>query len=117
MLTPHPPLCPRYLGLVGLVNLMRSHPRVVAEHRELVQQCLLDSDVTVRLRALELITGMVTVRNLPEIVRRLLDHVQVSGTAVPGFAAVPRAAWTPAHASESGGCACGRRRRATTATS
>ena len=66
----------KYLGLVGLVNLMRSHPRVVSEHRELVQQCLLDADVTVRLRALELITGMVTVKNLPDIVRRLLEHVQ-----------------------------------------
>ena len=66
----------KYLGLVGLVNLMRSHPRVVAEHRELVQQCLMDNDVTVRLRALELITGMVTVKNLPDIVRRLLEHVQ-----------------------------------------
>jgi hypothetical protein len=28
----------KYLGLVGLTSLMRSNPRVVAEHRELVLQ-------------------------------------------------------------------------------
>jgi len=65
----------KYLGLVGLVNLMRSHPRVVAEHKGMVLQCLLDDDVTVRLRALELLTGMVTKRNLMDIVGKMLQHV------------------------------------------
>ena len=31
-------------------------------------QCLVDEDVTIRVRSLELITGMVTRRNLPDIV-------------------------------------------------
>ena len=44
----------KYLGLVGLVELMRSHPRVVAEHRDLVLSCLSDDDITIRMRALEL---------------------------------------------------------------
>lgn len=65
----------KYLGLVGLGDLMRSNPRVVAEHRDLVLACLLDDDITIRLRSLELVTGMVTRRNLQEVVRRLLDHV------------------------------------------
>ncbi|CAK9011600.1 AP-3 complex subunit delta-1 (AP-3 complex subunit delta) (Adaptor-related protein complex 3 subunit delta-1) (Delta-adaptin) (mBLVR1) [Durusdinium trenchii] len=68
----------KYLGLVGLVNLMRSHPRVVAEHKEMVLRCLMDDDVTVRLRALELLTGMVTKRNLPDIVQKLLQHVMTA---------------------------------------
>ena len=62
----------KYLGLTGLVSLMKSHPRVVAEHRELVLQCLTDEDVTIRLRALELISGMVTRRNLEDIVKSLM---------------------------------------------
>ena len=41
----------KYLGLVGLVNLMRSNPKVVAKHKSLVMECLLDDDVTIRLRA------------------------------------------------------------------
>ncbi|CAN0327742.1 unnamed protein product, partial [Ectocarpus sp. 12 AP-2014] len=65
----------KYLGLVGFVNLMRSHPRAVAEHRALVLACLSDDDVTIRTRALELLTGMVTKRNLEDLVLNLLQHV------------------------------------------
>jgi hypothetical protein len=73
------------------MNLMVSNPRVVAEHRELVLQCLVDEDVTIRLRALELITGMVTRRNLPEITARLLelrDDFAVIKAQVPFAAAI-----------------------------
>ncbi|KAG5186742.1 Clathrin/coatomer adaptor, adaptin-like protein [Tribonema minus] len=65
----------KYLGLVGYVNLMQSHPRAVAESRELVLACLTDDDVTIRTRALELLTGMVTKRTLEELVVQLLKHV------------------------------------------
>jgi AP-3 complex subunit delta len=41
-------------------------------------QCLVDEDVTIRLRALELITGMVTRRNLPDIVKRLLELLETA---------------------------------------
>lgn len=62
----------RYLGLVGFVQLMRSHPKAVVEHRDLVLACLADEDETIRLRSLELLEGMVTKRNLQELVQRLL---------------------------------------------
>ena len=39
----------KYLGLMGLWSLMRSHPKVVAEHRELVLKCLVDDDITIRM--------------------------------------------------------------------
>ena len=38
-------------------------------------QCLSDEDVTIKTRALELLTGMVTKRNLEELIHRLLRHV------------------------------------------
>lgn len=38
--------------------------------------CLDDEDVTIRLRALDLLTGMVTKRNLSEIVLKLLEHIK-----------------------------------------
>ena len=68
----------KYLGLVGLVGLMKSHPRVVAEHRELVLACLLDEDVTIRLRALELVSGMITRRNLPDVITSLMGHLEAA---------------------------------------
>ncbi|CAN0156740.1 unnamed protein product, partial [Laminaria digitata] len=55
----------KYLGLVGFVNLMRSHPRAVAEHRGLVLKCLSDDDVTIRTRALELLSGALTIDATP----------------------------------------------------
>ncbi len=68
----------KFLGLVGFVNLMRSHPRVVSEHKDMVLTCLLDDDVTVKLRALELLTGMVSKRNLMDIVQKLMEHVKTA---------------------------------------
>lgn len=65
----------KYLGLVGFVELMKSHPKAVVEHKELVLLCLSDDDVTIRTRALELLTGMVTRKNLEELVVKLLQHV------------------------------------------
>ncbi len=66
----------KYLGLVGFVELMKSHPRAVVEHRELVLLCLSDDDVTIRTRALELLTGMVTRKTLEDLVLKLLAHVR-----------------------------------------
>ena len=68
----------KYLGLVGFVSLMRSHPKAVVNHRNLILRCLCDDDVTIRSRALELLTGMVTRKNLQELVDQLMQHVRLS---------------------------------------
>jgi AP-3 complex subunit delta-1 len=65
----------KYLGLLALNNIMKIHPKAVAEHRDLVLTCLDDEDVTIRMRALDLLTGMVSKRNLVDIVRKLLEHI------------------------------------------
>ncbi|CAI5745231.1 unnamed protein product [Peronospora destructor] len=62
----------RYLGLVGLGNLMKSHPYVVKEHQELIVECLAVDDITIRMRALELLSGMVTPDNAVPIIRELM---------------------------------------------
>jgi hypothetical protein len=38
---------------------MQAHPKAVTEHRDMVIWCLNDEDITIRLRALDLLTGMV----------------------------------------------------------
>lgn len=68
----------KYLGLVGLVNLMRSYPRVVVEHRDLVLKCLNDDDVTIRTKALELLAGIVSRKSLVDLVHHLLEHARRS---------------------------------------
>lgn len=66
----------KYLGLVGLVSLLKSHPRHVVEHRELILKCLNDDDNTIRVRALELLTGIVSKKSLVDLVHHLLDHAK-----------------------------------------
>ena len=63
----------KYLGLVGLSKLMRSHPRSVVEHRDLVLLCLNDEDVTIRAKALELLAGIVSRKSLVNLVQHLLE--------------------------------------------
>jgi AP-3 complex subunit delta-1 len=62
----------KYLGLVALVQLLSSHPRVVVEMRELVLKCLSDDDVTIRTKALELLSGIVSKKTLVDLVQHLL---------------------------------------------
>jgi AP-3 complex subunit delta-1 len=64
----------KYLGLVALGDIMQIHPKAVAEHRDLILSCLDDEDITIRHRALSLLNGLVSKKNLADIVRKLLDH-------------------------------------------
>ena len=43
-----------------LVNArgMQVHPRVVAEHKTMILKCLNDEDITIRQRALDLVSGV-----------------------------------------------------------
>lgn len=65
----------KYLGLVGLGNLMESHPYVVNEHQEVILECLTGDDVTIRMRALDLITGMIMPENSMAIIETLMTHI------------------------------------------
>lgn len=62
----------KYLGLVGLAELLETSPRSVVELKDLVLQCLYDDDLTVRIRALDLLAGIVSKRSLIDLVNRLL---------------------------------------------
>ncbi|KAK2502389.1 hypothetical protein MC885_019570, partial [Smutsia gigantea] len=65
----------KYLGLLAMSKILRTHPKSVQAHKDLVLQCLDDKDESIRLRALDLLYGMVSKKNLMEIVRKLMAHV------------------------------------------
>ncbi len=44
----------------------------------MIVECLDDKDDSIRLRALDLISGMVSKKNLMEIVRKLMAHMESS---------------------------------------
>jgi AP-3 complex subunit delta len=62
----------KYLGLVGFIQLMTSQPKIVMEQRDLILNCLNDEDITIRSKALELLSGIVTKKSLVEFVHQLL---------------------------------------------
>lgn len=70
----------KYLGLVGFGTLMQSHPRVLSapDYRPLILTCLSDQDVTIRSRALDLLSGMISRKNLMELVGQLMKHVELA---------------------------------------
>ena len=65
----------KYLGLVGLSELLKSHPKSVIEHRDLILKCLNDEDVTIRLRSLELLTGIASRKSLPDLCHHLIQVI------------------------------------------
>ncbi|XP_062966541.1 AP-3 complex subunit delta-1 isoform X2 [Cynocephalus volans] len=65
----------KYLGLLAMSKILKTHPKSVQSHKDLVLQCLDDRDESIRLRALDLLYGMVSKKNLMEIVKKLMTHV------------------------------------------
>ncbi|XP_033322431.1 adaptor-related protein complex 3, delta 1 subunit-like garnet isoform X1 [Megalopta genalis] len=72
----------KYLGLLAMSKILKTHPKSVQAHKDLIMQCLDDKDESIRLRALDLLYGMVSKKNLMEIVRKLMVHMdKAEGTA------------------------------------
>lgn len=65
----------KYLGLLAMSQILKTNPKSVQGHKDLVMQCLDDSDESIRLRALDLLYGMVSKKNLMEIVKKLMMHM------------------------------------------
>lgn len=59
-------------------KILKTHPKSVQSHKDLILACLDDKDESIRLRALDLLYGMVSKKNLMEIVKRLLGHMEVA---------------------------------------
>ncbi|CAG9538502.1 unnamed protein product [Cercopithifilaria johnstoni] len=68
----------KYLGLLAMGKILQTHPKAVQAHKDIVLRCLDDKDESIRLRALDLLYGMVSKRNIMEIVRKLMDHVDAA---------------------------------------
>ena len=64
----------KYLGLVGLSAMIQSNMGAVSKYRGVILKCLEDEDMTIRLRALDLLCGMITKWNSVEVVQKLIKH-------------------------------------------
>ncbi|KAL9105893.1 MAG: hypothetical protein Q9227_009004 [Pyrenula ochraceoflavens] len=71
----------KYVALLAFNKIVATYPILVSRHQDVIMSCLDDPDVSIRLQALELVSGMVTSDNLQSIVDRLLKQLQKSGRA------------------------------------
>lgn len=61
-----------------LGRILLTHPRAVQAHKDIILRCLDDKDESIRLRALDLLYGMVSKKNIVEIIKRLMEHIDHS---------------------------------------
>uniref|UniRef100_A0A1I8BU09 AP-3 complex subunit delta n=1 Tax=Meloidogyne hapla TaxID=6305 RepID=A0A1I8BU09_MELHA len=66
----------KYLGLLAMGRILQTHPKAVQAHKDIVLRCLDDKDESIRLRALDLLYGMISKKNIMEIVRKLMEHLE-----------------------------------------
>lgn len=65
----------KYLGLLAMSKILKTHPKSVQSHKDLILQCLDDKDESIRLRALDLLYGMVG-SNDNAFIRCTLQYLQ-----------------------------------------
>ncbi|KAI0050601.1 Ap3d1 protein [Auriscalpium vulgare] len=65
----------KYIALLALVKIVPSHPHLVAKYQDVIMTSVNDQDISIRMRALDLITAMVTPDNLQSIAQQLLSHL------------------------------------------
>jgi AP-3 complex subunit delta-1 len=104
----------KYIALLALAKIVPTHPKLVAEHRDVILQSIDDADISIRLRSLDLLVGMVckndnlvatldslvsfaylgilqaNKKNLVDIIKRLMAHLLPSnGSSRDGGSAIP----------------------------
>ncbi|KAJ1818861.1 AP-3 complex subunit delta [Coemansia sp. RSA 2599] len=82
-----------YVGLVTLAHLQVKRPDLVVDQYDTIIGCLDYPDLSIRMRALEVITGMTTRKTLTTSVKRLMSQLILSNTVSlqPDNAAIGRA--------------------------
>ncbi|KAF7337542.1 AP-3 complex subunit delta [Mycena sanguinolenta] len=82
----------KYIALLALVKIVPSHPHLVAEYQDTILASVNDQDISIRMRALDLVSAMVSPTSLQSIVQQVLSHL------VPDSSTLPTAAQSLAQA-------------------
>lgn len=72
----------RFLCLTLFIKLIEIQPRLVAQHKELITQCLDSTDEPTRLLALDLLAALANSKTIDGIVAKMFDHFRNSKTVV-----------------------------------
>lgn len=89
----------KYIALLALVKIVPSYPHLVAEYQRYILSSISDTDLSIRMRAMDLLSAMVDRNNLQTIVQHLLSQLnpqQDSTQAAASEALLRAAAGSPA---------------------
>ncbi|KAJ5035407.1 uncharacterized protein L3040_007876 [Drepanopeziza brunnea f. sp. 'multigermtubi'] len=68
----------KYVALLAFNRIVITHPFLVAQQEDVIMECIDSADISIRLRALDLVVGMVNSDNLMSIVGRLMRQLKNS---------------------------------------
>lgn len=66
------------MALLAFNKIVTTHPYLVAEQEDVIMDCIDSPDITIRIKALDLVQGMVSSDNLVSIVSRLMRQLKNS---------------------------------------
>lgn len=68
----------KYVALLAFNKIVVTHPFLVAQQEDVIMDCIDSADISIRLRALDLVVGMVSTDNLMSIIGRLMRQLRNS---------------------------------------
>ncbi|KFY58287.1 hypothetical protein V496_06194 [Pseudogymnoascus sp. VKM F-4515 (FW-2607)] len=66
----------KYVALLAFNQIVLTHPYLVSQQEDVIMDCIDSPDMSIRLRALDLVVGMVSSDNLMSIVGRLMRQLR-----------------------------------------
>ncbi|CDZ97964.1 Vacuolar H-ATPase V1 sector, subunit G [Phaffia rhodozyma] len=73
----------KYIALLALVHIVPTHPHLIEDYQEIILSSVDDADLSIRLRALDLVCAMATRRNAQPIIDQLLSALLPSTKSTP----------------------------------
>jgi len=72
----------KYVALLAFNKIVGSHPRLVSMQQDVIMACLDDPDISIKMQALELVSGMVNSDNIQAVIDRLMKQLSYAPTPV-----------------------------------
>lgn len=66
----------KYVALLAFNKIVTSHPHLVSAHQAVIMGCIDDADISIRLQALDLSSGMISSDNLTSVIDRLMRQLR-----------------------------------------
>ncbi|CAD6503208.1 BgTH12-02876 [Blumeria graminis f. sp. triticale] len=72
----------KYVALIAFNKIVVTHPHLVAQQQDVIMECIDSPDISIRMRALDLVVEMVNSENLTSIVCRLMRQLKHSRSPI-----------------------------------